>query len=274
MKEALGGIKHPAFRDASSLTRAGGRIASGRYLVEDADMVRQALTSSPDTTLIFAVFASPEAVADLESLCAARNVPLYIAGGGLLSKLVGTGYDTAVTAVAVIGQRLSPLESLLSKARPLILCGEKIQDPRNVGVLIRTADAAGCAGLILSSDSAEPFSRQAVRSTTGSILRIPLHLAPDLPEALRTLQRQGTTIAVSSGQAPIPAFDADLSSRPLVIVVGNEQTGVNIETQALADIYLRLPMAPNGADSLNVTVAAGALVYEAIRQGERSSGRT
>jgi tRNA G18 (ribose-2'-O)-methylase SpoU len=274
LKEALGGIKHPAFRDALSLTRAGGRIASGRYLVEDADMVRQALTSSPDTTPIFAVFVSPEAVADLESLCAARNVPLYIAGGGLLSKLVGTGYDTAVTAVAVIGQQLSPLESLLSKARPLILCGEKIQDPRNVGVLIRTADAAGCAGLILSSDSAEPFSRQAVRSTTGSILRVPLHLAPDLPEALRTLQRQGTTIAVSSGQAPMTAFDADLSSRPLVIVVGNEQTGVTVETQALADIYLRLPMAPNGADSLNVTVAAGALVYEAIRQGERSSGRT
>jgi TrmH family RNA methyltransferase len=53
----------------------------------------------------------------------------------------------------------------------------------------------------------------------------------------------------------------------LVIVVGNEQTGVTAETQALADLYLRLPMAPNGADSLNVTVAAGALVYEAIRQG-------
>lgn len=267
LKESLGGIKHPAYRDALGLTRAGGRSASGRYLVEDAELVRQALKADADVCPVFAVFAAHDAVAALEPLCDARNVPLYVAGGGLLPKLVGTGYDTAVAAVAVVGQRVVAPQTLLTHPNALILCGEKIQDPRNVGVLVRTAEAAGCAGLLLSADSAEPFSRQAVRSTTGSILRLSVSLAPDLPAALHELQKRGATIAVSSGQAPLLAFDADLSPRPLVIVVGNEQTGVSKEIESLADVYLRLPMAPNGADSLNVTVAAGALIYEAIRQG-------
>ena len=264
MKESLGGIKHPAYRDALALTRLGGRAASGRYLIEDADMVRQAL-AAPAAEIV-AVFAVPEESASLEAACLARNAPLYIAGGGLLPKLVGTGYETAVTAVAVVKQRLIPPEEMLTRPNALILCGERIQDPRNVGVLIRTAEAAGCAGLLLSADSAEPFSRQAVRSTTGSILRLPISVVADLPAALGALRSRGAMIAVSSGQAPTLAFDAPLSARPLIIVVGNEQSGVTAATENIADVYLRLPMAPDGADSLNVTVAAGALIYEALRQ--------
>lgn len=267
MKELVSGIKHPAYRDALALTRAGGRTATGRYLVEDLDMVRQAL-AAPEATP-YAVFATPDAVPEVETACSARSVPLYVLGGGLLTKLVGTGYETAVTAIAVVAQRIVPPEELLSYPDALILCGERIQDPRNVGVLIRTAEAAGCAGLLLSADSAEPFSRQAVRSTTGSVLRLPLSLVPNLPAALNELRRRGATVAASSGQAAESAFQANLSVRPLVLVVGNEQHGVTEELRASADRYVRLPMAPNGADSLNVTVAAGVLVYEALRQREQ-----
>src|SRR5262249_28948475 len=148
----------------------------------------------------------------------------------------------------------------------LLLCGERIQDPRNVGVLIRTAEAAGCAGLLLTADSADPFSRQTVRSTTGSILRLPLSLTPDLPTALAALRERGARVVASSGQAKGGACDADLGRRLLVLVVGNEQVGITDAVRAVADECVRLPMAPDGADSLNVTVAAGALVYEAIRQ--------
>jgi TrmH family RNA methyltransferase len=264
LREAVGGIKHPAFRDAVALTRAGGRAATGRYLAEDANLVRQAL-AAPQAE-VFGVFAAPDEAKCLEVACAARRVPLYVAGGGLITKLVGAGYETATAAVAVVAQRVLPPEALLFPPDALILCGEHIQDPRNVGVLVRTAEAAGCAGLLLSADSADPFSRQAVRSTTGSILRLPLSLAPDLPAALAALRARGCCIVVSSGQADTVAFDADLGARPLVLVVGNEQSGITDAVHAVADVRVRLPMAPGGADSLNVTVAAGALVYEAIRQ--------
>lgn len=269
MKDSIGGIKHPAFRDALALTRAGGREATGRYLVEDLDMVLQALDSpSP----VYAVFvAGDKAASAVDRACAARNVPLYIlSGAGLITKLVGTAYETAVTAVAVVGQQVRTVDDFIADLPPdaLILVGERIQDPRNVGVLIRTADAAGCHALLLSSDSAEPFSRQTVRSTTGSVLRLPICLTPNLPETLRRLAREkNVRVAVSSGQATNTAFETDFAVRPLALVVGNEQQGATDAAIAVATNFVRLPMSPGTkADSLNVTVAAGVLVYEAVRQ--------
>lgn len=261
--QTLPGMKHPAFQEALALTKPTGRKQSGRYLAEDIHLVRQAL-ADPDGG-IDAVFALPGAADELTAACAARKIPLYILTSGLLGKLVGTGYDTAVTAVAVVAQRLVAPEKLLAP-NALILCGEGIQDPRNVGVLARTADALGCAGLLLSSDSAEPWSRAAVRSTTGSVLRLPIALADDLPAALADLRKRGATVVASSGAAQALARDADLSRRPLVLVVGNEQSGITERLVSASDAVVRLPMSPEtGADSFNVTVAAGMLLYEAIR---------
>ena len=227
-------------------------------------MVGQALVSPSE---VFAVFATQEQARSLEALCRARNVPLYIGTTGVLAKLIGTGYETAATTVAVVGQKVVSLDTLLAEPDALILCGERIQDPRNIGVLMRTAEAAGCAGLVLSADSAEPFSRQVMRSTTGSILRLPLVLADDLPTALTAARAKGVRVVASSGQAETSVFDADLSARPLIVVVGNEQFGVTDAALAASDTCVRLPMKASGADSLNVTVAAGVLIYEAIRQG-------
>ena len=263
MRESVSGIKHPAFRDALALTRTAGRAASGRYLVEDTSLVRQALNAAEAS--VFGVFATFDAAPQFEESCNTRKTPLYVLSGGLIHKLVGTGYETAVEAVAVVAQRVvAPAELLALDA--LILCGEKIQDPRNVGVLVRTAEALGCSGLLLSADSAEPYSRQAVRSTTGSVLRLPIALAPNLANALNALRKKGVTVVASSGGAEKIASEIDLSVRPLVLVVGNEQEGISGAVRAASDAVVKLPMAEEtGADSLNVTVAAGMLLYEAIR---------
>ncbi|MGC4042696.1 MAG: RNA methyltransferase [Armatimonas sp.] len=263
MRESVSGIKHPAFRDALALTRTGGRVATGRYLVEDVKLVMQALASDAE---VYAVFATPESLGSVETACNARNVPLYVLSGGLLQKLVGTGYETGSSAIAVVGQRRVSPEMLLS-TYGLILCGEKIQDPRNVGVLIRTADAIGASGLLLSEDSAEPWQRQSVRSTTGSILRLPLALSPNLPVALTALREKGAHVVASSGGSASIASDTDLTVRPLVLIVGNEQDGISEGVRAASNTVVKLPMAEaTGADSYNVTVAAGMLLYEAIRQ--------
>lgn len=263
MTEYITGIKHPFYRDAIALTRQGGRAASGRYLAEDIHLVRQALASD---AAVFGVFATPEHTAELSPLCDARGVALYVCSGGLLGKLIGTAYETAASAVAVVAQRIVPVESL---ARPgaLILAGERIVDPRNVGVLVRTADAIGASALLLSADSAEAYSRQAVRSTTGSILRLPLAIASDLGRALRDLKQAGATVVSSSGSATAMASETDLSVRPLVLIVGNEQDGISKTVSEISDRIVKLPMAGGtGADSYNVTVAAGMLLYESVRQ--------
>ncbi len=265
MAETVSGIKHPAFRDALALTRQGGREATGRYLVEDTDQVLQALRS--DAT-VFAVFASPETIPAVAPLCEAGKVPLYALGGGLITKLLGTAYATTTTAVAVVAKRVAGLDALLGATpNALLLVAERIQDPRNVGVLIRTAEAAGCAALVLSADSAEAFSRQTVRSTTGSIVRLPLCIEPDLPAALAAQrEKRGLRLVATSAKAPTLAYNTELSARPLAIMVGNETDGMSDALRAVASDFVRLPMAENGASSLNVTVAAGVLVYEAVRQ--------
>ncbi len=263
MRESVSGIKHPAFRDALALTRTGGRVATGRFLVEDVKLVVQALATT--SISVYAVFSTPDALPVVEPGCAARRIPLYVLSGGLIQKLIGTGYETSAQAIAVVGQnRVEPLELLGGSG--LILCGEKIQDPRNVGVLIRTADAIGASGLLLSEGSAEPWQRQSVRSTTGSILRLPLSLTPDLPGALNALRAKGATVVSSSGSAEKLASELDLTIRPLVLVLGNEQDGISESVRKASDAVVKLPMAQNtGADSYNVTVAAGMLLYEAIR---------
>ncbi|MBV9864937.1 MAG: RNA methyltransferase [Abitibacteriaceae bacterium] len=261
--QVISGIKDPAFREALALTRPNERAATGKYLVEGIGLVKQALHSPAP---VFAVYALEEEIPFLVEACQEKDVPLYSLGAGLIAKLVGTSYETAVTAVAIVGQYLLDPHTLTLTPNTLLLVGERIQDPRNVGVLIRTAEAAGCTALILSGDSAEPFSRAAVRSTTGSILRLPLLISVNLPELLQQLRQQGARVIATSAKAPHLVYDVPLAGTPLVLVVGNETEGISEEAKAAASNFVSLPMAPNGASSLNVTVAAGVLLYEAVRQ--------
>lgn len=259
----LSGMKAPVFQEAMALIRPDGRAKTGRYLAEGDDLVRQALASP---SRLHAVFALTKTAEELRAACLERQVPLYTASAGLIAKLVGTGYETAVSVVAVVGQRLIAESELPVDSDALLLVGEHIQDPRNVGVLVRTAEAAGCSAFVLSGDSAEPFSRAAVRSTTGSILRLPLCIAPDLPAALARLRDRGARIVATSARAASSVYDLPLEGGPLALVVGNETVGISPELRESATDFVSLPMAPDGASSLNVTVAAGVLLYEAIRQ--------
>ncbi|MFM7322950.1 MAG: TrmH family RNA methyltransferase [Armatimonadota bacterium] len=260
--QSLSGIKHPAFQDALALLKPAGRTAAGRFLAEDRHLVDQAL--SDGTVVVHAVFSLIEEADHLAPTCSAREVPLFIATRGLMAKLLGTVYETSTTAVAIVSKAPASMERLLAP-NAVVLCGERIQDPRNVGVMVRTADALGCTGVLLSSDSADPWQRAAVRSTTGSILRTPVLLVDDLAGTLAGCATAGATVVGSSGAAQRSASTMP-PARPLVVVLGNEQAGISKAVAAACTAVVRIPMAPaTRADSLNVTVAAGILLHEAFR---------
>jgi TrmH family RNA methyltransferase len=261
----LSGIKDPVFRDAMALAKPAGRFEQRRFLIEDSSMVHQALRDCPDR--VRAVFCKTGESSPFESACAASRIPIYLATSGLLAKLIGTGYETATSAAAVVDM---PNHSPAATPNPsgILLAGESIQDPRNVGVLVRTADALGCDALVLSRDSADPWQRAAVRSTTGSILRLPVILVDNFPGHLRHLAESGAQVVGSSGNVDRDVFQIDWSPRPLVVVVGNEQAGMTRDAMDACTSVARLPMASaTRADSLNVTVAAGMLLLEALRAG-------
>ena len=148
---------------------------------------------------------------------------------------------------------------------------DRVQDPGNVGTIIRTADAAGMDGVILSADSADPFSPKTIRATMGSVFRLGLTVVRDLPDTLADLRRQGYSVICSAlGGEPFYARQ-DINDR-FVLVIGNEGSGVSEAVKAEATHTLALPM-PGGAESLNAAAAASIMMYDlAVRPRVISPG--
>lgn len=249
--------RDPRLLAVAGLESAAARARDGRYLVEGPRLVRQALAAG----VLRAAWLLDDLDDDaLAGELAAAGIDCLAAPARLGPRLIGTSYRTRLGAVGVVERRVLPALPTAG----LLLLAESIADPRNVGVLVRTAEAAGAAAFGLSDDSADPWARGAVRSSTGSLLRQPLYLAADLPAELARLRAAGVRVIASSARATQAAWAADLRGS-LALLVGSEATGLSPAALAAADEVVALPTA-GGASSLNVTVAAGALLYEAQRQ--------
>ncbi|MBM3476654.1 MAG: RNA methyltransferase [Armatimonadetes bacterium] len=265
--ETITGVKHPTIvRVRQSLGQAGGGRATA-FLVEDAKMVSQALAAGAplETVLYLDPVEQPEEQALLEAVRRA-GAECQVVTRGVFFRVLDLGYETATRVLATVRAEPLPASRLgeLTNEEACLLVGEGIQDPRNVGVLIRTADALGVRAAIFTADSADPYSRASVRSTTGSILRVPLVLAESLLDVLDNLRHRGVRIIGTSAHAATACWDADLSP-PCALLLGNETTGLSPEAQAACDLLVTIPM-QGEASSLNVTVAVGALLYEVARQ--------
>ncbi len=170
--------------------------------------------------------------------------------------------------LCLIRQYHYALEELLGKEKPLLLILENLQDPGNLGTIMRTAEGAGAAGVILSRGSVDMYNPKTIRSTMGSIYRVPFFYGEDLGEVLALLQKRG-----------IPSFAAHLEGKHTydredyragaAFLIGNESSGLSAELAAGADIPIRIPM-EGKLESLNASVASAILLYEAYRQIRKS----
>ena len=158
-------------------------------------------------------------------------------------------------------------EEALYRGVPLVLVAAGVQNPGNLGGLLRTAEAAGASGAYLADGCADPFSWKALRGSMGSAFRLPHVRRVSLEEALRRLAARGVTVAAAAASG-MPCDAADLSG-PLALVVGPEGTGLPDDVIARAGLRVAVPML-SPVESLNVGVAAGVLLFEAARQ--RRSG--
>ena len=163
----------------------------------------------------------------------------------------------------VVRQMKWEMEAVLNKEAPLILLLEDVQDPGNVGTILRTADAAGFDGVLLSPDCADVFSPKVLRATMGSIFRVGLAFPRDLPARLAELKSEGFSV-LSSQLDGTPFYDRENVGPKLVLIVGNEGNGVSEAVRRVATHHLRLPMR-GGAESLNAAIAAGIMMYDLMR---------
>ncbi len=148
--------------------------------------------------------------------------------------------------------------------RMLFIILEDIQDPGNLGTIFRTAEAAGADGVIMSSWTADIYNPKTIRSTMGSVYRVPFFHVDQMEEAVRRLQKAGVAVYAAhlGGTA---AYDACDYQKSTAFLIGNEAKGLREETAACADARITIPMAGK-VESLNAAVASSILLFEAARQ--------
>ena len=258
-------IKHPAVTAARQGLARSGRQAPRLFLIDGAKLVRQAVDAGAAVEAVFFLHPSEgESLTALEERARNARLDCHRVTRGVFFRILGLGYQTSARVLAVAPR--PPSHDVAADVGPgfCTVVGEGIQDPRNVGVIVRTDEAMGLAAAVFSADSADPYSRAAVRSTTGSIFRVRLALPADLPAYLRRLRAAGARIIGTSAHAPNDCTQADLRS-PCAIVLGNESAGLSAAAADACDSLVTIPMY-GAAHSLNVTVAAGICLHEWARQ--------
>jgi TrmH family RNA methyltransferase len=257
--DLIASIKHPA------VAAARKQLAGPDYYAVDGEkLAGQALAARAEVEALFLLDGADDRTSELAKQCAGAGVPAWPTTKGVFFKLLGLGYQTSVATLAVVRRPgPAPLPEAVDPGFCAIL-GECIQDPRNVGVIVRTADGFGPAAAAFTADSADPYSRAAVRSSTGSIFRVTPALPTDAVDYVRRLQSLGVRAIGTSAGAETPCWAADLAG-PVALIVGNESEGVSDTLAAACDELVTIPMR-GGAHSFNVTIAAGICLYERARQ--------
>ena len=166
--------------------------------------------------------------------------------------------------IALFPMPKADFRDLKNSENSFVVVCENVQDPGNLGTIVRTAHCAGADGVVLTKGCCDLFNPKTVRSTVASIAAIPVIRGVEAVDALSKLNSLGYKIVAGAlTDTAIDLYEADLSGK-IAFIVGNEGGGVTAETVAAADAIVKIPMSPT-AESLNVGIAAAVMMYEKVR---------
>lgn len=172
--------------------------------------------------------------------------------------------------LCVVRQMEYPLEKVITGQCPMIMVLEHLQDPGNLGTILRTAEGAGVTGIVMDRECVDIYNPKTIRSTMGSIYRMPFCYVEDLKAAIGSLKEAGIGVYAAHLDGRHD-YDEEDYGRPCAFLIGNEGNGLSRETAELADIYIKIPM-EGQVESLNAAIAASVLMFEAGRQRRRHEG--
>ena len=183
---------------------------------------------------------------------------------GILA-LVKQYHYTLDEVVGIPGEGAAQKHAALSgSAAKLLMVLETLQDPGNLGTILRAGEGAGVTGIIMDSSTADIYNPKVTRSTMGSVLRVPFVYVDDLKETLSELKRRGIRLFAAHLDGTQNYEQEDYTGNT-GFLIGNEAKGLSEETARMADAYIRIPMMGK-VESLNAAVAASVLMFEAARQ--------
>ena len=203
-----------------------------------------------------------------ETIDSAGATELAVAGP-LMAELGGKT-DSVPEVLAVVGMRPDDLSRIPAGPRMLAVVFDRPVTPGNIGTMIRSADAFGADGVIVTGHAADVYDPRAVRASTGSLFAVPaVRVDSHRPvlEWIWTQRDQGVPVQVvgADEKGDMDAADCDFT-QPTVLLIGNETAGLSSAWREACDSMIRIPMAATAATSLNAATAASVLLYEAIRQ--------
>ena len=167
--------------------------------------------------------------------------------------------------ITVVDFAGNSIDDIINVDKPLIMILENVQDPGNIGTIIRTAEGAGASGVILTADCADIYSPKVIRATMGSIYRVPVYITQDLEDTLQVLsQKDIVTVAAALNKSSV-SYDLYDYALGTAFLIGNEGNGLRQDTINTAKYVCYIPMLGE-VESLNASVAASILMYEAAKQ--------
>ncbi|KGF69314.1 RNA methyltransferase [Hoeflea sp. BAL378] len=256
-------LSNPVIKDIRALSMKKHRDETGTFLAEGLKLVIDAIELGwAIRTLIYA--KAQRGKPQVEKIAA-----LTVARGGLVLEVSDkvltaiTRRDNPQAVIAVFEQRVTALDQVKLKPDQTWVALDRVRDPGNLGTIIRTADAAGAAGVILIGDTVDPFSTETVRATMGSIFAVPLVRVSEA--AFLAWSKKASPLLVGSHlKGSVDYRTIGYKGRPVVLLMGNEQAGLPDTLAQACEKLARIPQAGR-ADSLNLAIATGVMLFEARR---------
>jgi TrmH family RNA methyltransferase len=251
-------LTNPLVKAVRALHQRKARDETGQFVAEGLKFVIEALKLGrfPEILLY-----GPEAVG--HPLLERAHKATLAAGGqvievtrDILSKV--SRRDNPQAVIGVFRQAFTDLEALDPSAASGWVALHRVRDPGNLGTVIRTADAAGCGAVILVGECCDPYSVEAVRATMGSIFALPIVCAGE--DAFTAWRARWPGSVVGTLLSATVSHAEAAYRRPTLVLLGNEQQGLTPDMAALCDVNVKIPMRGR-ADSLNLSVAAGIMIY-------------
>ncbi len=239
------------------------RRESGRFVVEGARLCADAAQTGIRLPIAFLTARARAQYPDYTATVIQAADSVYEISEELSRRLTDTHTPQGIFCIAVQPSLPDSVESLPRHGRFAAL--ERVQDPGNMGTIIRTAEAFGLSGLLLSDGCCDPYSPKVLRAGMGGTFRLPLYRAGELSQTLPQLSRKGmTAVACVVDADALPIQDGGLGEG-VIPVIGNEGNGLQPQTVAACARHVTIPMAGR-AESLNASMAAGIVFWEMVRK--------
>lgn len=255
---------NPLIKRVRLLADRRHRRRAGAFVVQGIQPVWQAVEAGADieTLIVAPDLLRPARARQMVAQEEKRGTPVSRLSAELFARIADRDGPTGLAAI--VRARPVPLDRLPVAAGSLFVTLHDTGNPGNLGTIIRTASAAGAAGVILAGDAADPYDPAAVKASMGALFEVPVARAATGGEFLAWAAASGVTVAAATGRAQ-QSYWAARYPLPLAVLLGSEAEGLPGDLLAAAALRVRIPMTGT-AESLNLAVAAGVLLYEVRRQ--------